>query len=93
MKRVVDTRGNQITLTTEQKNALYRRAKELRGQIKETYLTKDELWKPTPVNVEKFRRREGNPEVVKKVEEFRKCMEAIGADPKDIGIHSRRKAR
>lgn len=92
-KRIVDERGRPITLSTYQKNALYNRAKELRGQIKESLLTKDEMWVPSQHNVAKFRQREGNPIMTKKIEEYRKCMEAIGADPRDRGIRSDRKCR
>lgn len=93
MRQVVDPRGRPVGLSTYQKNALYNRAKELKRDIKDSLLTKDELWRPTQTNIDKFRKREGHTGMTKKIEEYRKCMEAIGADPRDSRIESHRKSR
>lgn len=92
-RRVVDERGRPIVLSSFQKNEIYNKAKQMRREIEDSLLKKDEMWVPNQQNIEKFRQREGHPDMTKKIELYRKHMEAIGADPKDIGIRSRRKAR
>lgn len=92
-RRVVDEKGRPVVLNDFQKNEIYRKAKQMRREIEDSLLKKDEMWVPNQHNVDKFRQREGHPDMTKKIESYRKHMEAIGADPKDIGIHSRRKAR
>lgn len=86
MSKIVDCGGHDIKLSSYQKNELYRQAKELREQIKESRLTKDEHWNATPQNVKKFMEREGAPQMTKKVQEFRNQMKAIGADPDDLKV-------
>lgn len=86
MSKITDAGGHEVKLTTYQKNELYRQAKELRGQIRESRLTKDEHWNATPQNIKKFMEREGAPQITKKVEQFRNHMRAIGADIEDIKL-------
>lgn len=88
--RVVNPQGKQITLTPHQKNEMYRKAKELRDNIKHSLLTKDEHWHPTPANVKKFMEREGSKQMSEKITLFRKHMQAIGADPNDFNIEKMR---
>lgn len=84
--KLTDVGGHDVKLSTYQKNEIYRKAKELREQIKESRLTKDEHWQATPQNVKKFMEREGAPQMTKKIQEFRQQMAAIGADPSDIKL-------
>ena len=86
MPKITDVGGHDIVLSAHQKNELYRQAKELREQIKESRLTKDEHWNATPQNVKKFMAREGAPKMSKKVELYRKQMQAIGAEPSDLKV-------
>ena len=84
--KLTDEKGSEVKLSTYQKNEFYRQAKELRAEIEASRLTKDEHWNATPQNVEKFMRREGAPQMTKKIQEFRNQMKAIGADPEDIRL-------
>ena len=86
MTRITDVGGHDITLSAYQKNEIYRKAKELREQIKDSRLTKDEHWNATPQNIKKFQEREGAPQMAKAVQKFRDSMKAIGADPNDIRL-------
>ena len=86
MPKIVNTGGHEIELTAYQKNELYRQARELKEQIKESRLTKDEHWNASDTNIKKFLEREGAPQMGKKVELFRKQMQAIGADPNDLKV-------
>ena len=86
MPKIVNPGGQEIALSAYQKNELYRKAKELREQIKESRLTKDEHWNPTDHNIKKFQEREGAPQMAKTVQKFRDSMKAIGADPDDLKV-------
>lgn len=89
MRKLVDPRGNPTTINSRQKNAIYHRAKELREQIKDGLCTRRELNNPTDRNVHKM--IHGEMANTKKVEEYKKCMEAIGADPGDMSVEKLRR--
>lgn len=80
--QIVDKNGNPQKLSSYQKNKIYQRAQELKNQIHEGMLTKDECWKPTDHNCDKMAKREFP--LKGKIAEYKRCMKAIGADPKDL---------
>lgn len=80
-------------LTAREANPLYARARLLKEQIRSALLTQVELDNATDRNVNKFINTEGSIEHVKRVEEFRRIMTAIGADPSDISTEKLRKGR
>lgn len=93
MPKIVDTKGNEITLTPHQKNQMYHKAKELRERIKGDLLTKSEHWNPSKENVDKYLKKEGSRDANAAREMYKKTMEAIGADPRDISTERLRKGR
>ena len=78
---VVDSHKNPIKLSSYQKNEFYRRAKNLKEELRDILCTRKECWDPTDRNVNKMLNSEFKSK--KKVEEFKNRMKAIGADPKD----------
>ena len=92
--RILRPDGHDIErLTSVQKNAIYTRARVLKEKIRETLLTRTELWKPTDHNTQKHTVLEGDPEHTKRVEEFQNLMRALWADPKDYSIEKMRKGK
>lgn len=87
--RIVDKQGNTIKLTSFQKDALYAKAKTLREEVRGSLCTKSEARNPTAKNVDKMISSEfrNSP----KMEEYRKTMQAIGADPGDSSIEKLRR--
>ena len=88
---VVDAKGNRQILSSYQKNELYRKARELKEQIAKGMCSIRETKQPTEKNIKKMLNSEfklGN-----KMNEFRKSMEAIGADPKDYSTEKLRRVR
>lgn len=86
--------GEEIArLTARDANPLYARAKLLKEQIRSALLTQAELDNATDKNVNKFINTEGSIEHVNRVNEFRRIMTAIGADPNDISTEQIRKGR
>jgi len=81
---VKNQQGEQIKLSDYQKNALYNRAKELKGKLQEGLCTRDECNIPNERNVQKMLNSEFK--IKKEVEEYKKCMKAIGADAREINI-------
>jgi hypothetical protein len=93
MPTIVNERGQEITLSTRQKNAIYHQAKSLREDIKHGMLTKSELWDASESNIRKHLRTESDPRFVEKAELWKKQMSAIGAEPNDISTERMRKGR
>ena len=86
--------GEEIArLTARDANPLYARAKILKEQIRSALLSQAELDKATDQNVKKFIHTEGSIEHVNRVNEFRRIMTAIGADPTDISTERMRTGR
>ena len=81
---VTDRHGNPIRLTSYQKNEIYRRAKDLKVQLADKLCTRQECSKATPERVNKMLNSEFK--VAPQMEYFKKSMQAIGADPKDIDV-------
>ena len=87
--QIVDRNGNPQTLSSYQKNKIYQRARELQNEIYEGMCTKDECWNPTDYNCEKMIRKEFP--LKDKIAEYKRCMKAIGADPKDLDTEKLRR--
>lgn len=86
---IVNTKGDKISLTSYQKNEIYRNAKRIKEGLSDILCTKEECRNPTEQNVKKmlgseFKARE-------KIEIFKKSMKAIGADPKDCSAERLRR--
>jgi hypothetical protein len=90
-ERIVDEQGKECKLTSHQKNALYKQAKELRSKIKDNLCTRDECWDPNDRNVNKMIKSEFK--VSDKIDYFTKAMKAVGADAKDYDIERMRRPR
>ena len=89
--QVVDRHGRPQKLSSYQKNALYRQAKNIQGDIRERYLSKNDCWKVNDRNVQKMERAE--KPLSNKVTYMKKCMKAIGADPSDYNPERYRRNR
>lgn len=86
---VVDAKGNKQTLSSYQKNELYRKARDLKLDIEKSLCTKTETRIPNEKNVQKMLHSEFKIE--HKVNEFKQIMKAIGADPKDYNVERLRR--
>lgn len=82
--RVVDQKGNETKLSDYQKTKLYDQAKKLRSEIEGSLCSKEECRTPTDQSVRKMIHSEFKAK--EKVEEFKKVMKAIGADPRDYNV-------
>lgn len=89
--RIVDEHNNPTKLSSRQKNVIYKKAKELKGELREALCTKTECFKPTEVNVRKMINSEMR--VKHKVQLFKNSMKAIDADPRDFNVERIRKGR
>lgn len=87
--KIVNRRGEAITLNSRQKNELYRQARDMKEKIKDSLCTKNECWNPSEKNVDKMLRSEFKQAPL--VEKYRKTMQAIGADPRDISTERLRR--
>ena len=90
-EKIVDEQGKECKLTSHQKNALYKQAKELKAKIKGSLCTRDECWDPNERNVNKMIKSEFK--VSDKIDYFTKAMKAVGADAKDYDIERMRRPR
>ena len=81
MPNIVDPQGRPLNLSSYQKNELYRKAQNLKQQIRDAICSRDETRIPNERNVDKMINSEFKNS--SKVEEFKKSMQAIGADPSD----------
>lgn len=86
---VVDKQGNKQNLSSYQKNELYRKARDLKLQIEKGICSKTETRIPNEKNVQKMLHSEFK--IHNKIEEFKKTMKAIGADPKDYNVERLRR--
>jgi len=89
--RIVDGNKNPLKLSSRQKNGIYKKAKELKAELRDALCTKTECFKPTDANISKMINRE--MKVKDKIDKFKKSMKAIGADPRDYNIELFRKGR
>jgi hypothetical protein len=89
--KITDEKGNEINLSSHQKNSLYSQAKKLESEIKESLCTKDECWTPNHKNVQKMINSEFQANG--KIEKFQKAMKALGADPKEFNIEKLRRGK
>lgn len=88
---VVDAKGNRQILSSYQKNELYRKARDLKEEITKGMCSIRETKQPTEKNVNKMLNSEFK--LGSKMNEFRKSMEAIGADPKEYSTEKLRRVR
>jgi hypothetical protein len=79
--QLVDGHKNPTKLSSWQKNSLYKKAKQIRAELGDILCTREECRVPNERNVRKMILSEFKHK--KKVEEYRNCMTAIGADPKE----------
>jgi len=86
---VVDTKGNKQVLSSYQKNELYRKARDLKLDIEKGLCSKTESRIPTDKNVQKMIHSEFK--IAPKIDEYKKIMKAIGADPKDYNTERLRR--
>lgn len=78
---LIDDNGKVINKVTGfHKNKMYKQAKHLKEELRDTMCTKSECWKPDDKNINKMINNEMRN---KKVEAYKTAMKAIGADPKD----------
>jgi hypothetical protein len=87
--KIVDKRGNEIKLSSYQKNEIYRRAKALKERLPDKLCTRSECAHATPENVNKMLKSEFRTSLA--TEYYIKSMKAIGADPKDCDIEKLRR--
>ena len=87
--KIVDKHGIEIKISTPVKNSLYRKAKQLKGELQDALCTKSECDIPNERNVNKMLNSEFK--VSHKIDEFKKCMKAIGAENKDYDIQRLRR--
>jgi hypothetical protein len=79
--KILDAQKNPTRLSSFQKNSLYKKAKQLKTELSDILCTKTECDIPNEHNVNKMLHSEFKNK--KKVEEFKNCMKAIGADSRD----------
>jgi spore maturation protein CgeB len=89
--KIVDKKGNPINLTDRQKNVFYQQAREMKEKIQNSLCTKDECHEPTERNVKKMIESEFKMHPL--VEGYRKRMQAIGADEKELDIDKLRRGK
>lgn len=82
--KIVDRNGRPITLTSAQKNEIYRNAKRIKEQLSDKMCTRNECARATPENVNKMLNSEFKSS--KQMDVYVKSMQAIGADPKDADV-------
>ncbi len=86
---IVNTNGDKIKLRSWQKNEIYRKARELRAEIKEQICTRNECNDPSDRNVQKMLHSEFKAK--KAIQQYKQSMKAIGADPKDVDVERLRR--
>ena len=87
--RIVNKRGEDIKLSDRQKNEIYRKARDMKEKLRDGMCTKNECWAPTDRNVNKMLK--GEFKLAPQVELYKKSMQVIGADPKDISTERLRR--
>lgn len=89
--KIVDLKGNPVSLNARKKNAIYAEAKHLREKIKDSLCTKNECWKPDDHNVNKMIKSEfASSDDVRK---YRNMMKVVGAEPNDVSTERLRRRR
>lgn len=89
--KAVDEAGRPVKLNTYMKNKMYRRAKELREEIRGRQCTKSECWNPTQENVDKMIKSEMTHVNERKL--YSAIMGNLGADPNDGSTERLRRGR
>lgn len=89
--RVVNKHGEQIKLTVQQQNALYRQAKEIRAQLPDRLVSKNDTHKTEGYAIKKMLGSEFKEHG--RIEYMKKAMKAINADPKDYDTERMRRRR
>lgn len=89
MAQVVDKQGRPITLTSYQKNEIYRRAKSMKESLSDKMCTRQECSKATPERVNKMLNSEFKAS--QQMDVYKKSMQAIGADPRDCDVERLRR--
>lgn len=89
MAQVVDKQGRPITLTSYQKNEIYRKAKSMKESLSDKMCTRQECSKATPERVNKMLNSEFKAS--QQMDVYRKSMQAIGADPRDCDVERLRR--
>jgi hypothetical protein len=89
--RIVNRRGDPITLTTQQKNALYRQAKAIRESLPDRLVSRNETHHTEGRAIQKMLGSEFKAHG--QIEYMKKCMKAIGADSKDYDTERLRRRR
>lgn len=79
--QIVDAQNNPTNLTSYQKNSLYKKAKQIKKQLGDILCTRNECNIPNEKNVRKMILSEFKNK--KMIQEFKNCMKAISADPRD----------
>ncbi len=86
---VLDDNGKKIEkITVQQKNEIYRQAKQIKEDLKDKLCTKNECNNPTDRNIRKMIYNElQNPQT----RSYKLAMQAIGADPRDCNPENLRR--
>lgn len=86
---IVNRHGEPIQLTTQQKNALYRQAKRIKETLPDCLCTRRETHQSKGRAVQKMLHSEFRAHP--KMEYMKKCMTAIGADPRECNPNNYRR--
>lgn len=89
--RVVDKSGRPQQLSSYQKNALYKQAREIKEKMKDGMCSKKQCWDTDERAIRKMQHSEMrmSPEIKK----MKQNMKAIGADPRDFDPERVRRRR
>lgn len=87
--RIVNPKGQEIKLTSYQKNEIYRRAKAMKESLSDKLCTKRECRNATPENVKKMLNSEFKSST--QMDIYKKSMQVIGADEKDCDVERLRR--
>ena len=89
--RLVNREGRPITLTTQQKNALYRQAKAIRETLPDRLVSRNETHHTEGRAIQKMLGSEFKAHG--QIKYMKECMKAIGADARDYDIERQRRRR
>ena len=78
-------------LSVRERNKLYREAKKMREEIRESLCKKDEMMYPTPENVRKFLNTEWR--LQQKIRRYKDYMKAQGAEFKEYDVERLRRGK
>lgn len=86
---LIDDDGKPINrVTSFHKNKIYKQAKQLKEDLRDTLCTKSECWEPNDRNVQKMIHNELKNS---RTRAYKMAMQAIGADPKDCDTEKLRR--